>query len=80
MLNKLQSIPQIFKGLLIGFLVILMIRITYPISNYILGLFEAGTMKIVAILAYWMIIVFVTTFLIWIIMFQKNEGGTTQNG
>lgn len=80
MFNKLQSIPIIFKGILTGFLTIFMIYITYPITNLLLGLFNDGTMmKYSAVLAYWLIILFVTWFLLWITLF-KATGGGTQNG
>ena len=77
--NQLQSIPTIFKGILTGFLTILMIRITYPITNYILGLYTDGTiMKYVAVLIFWLIILFVTWFLLWIVIFKPKEA--EQNG
>lgn len=74
--NKLQSIPTIFKGLLMGFLTILMIYITYPIANHIMGLFTDGTMmKYASVIVFWLIIIFVTWVLSWIVLF-KPTGGT----
>lgn len=75
MLNKLQSIPTVFKALMMGFLTIMMIYICYPISNHIMGLFTTGTMMYYAsVIVFWLIIIFVTWFLMWVMLFQPQGG------
>ena len=73
MIKSLQSIPVIFKTLLLGVLMILMLSIVYPVSNHILGLFDSGMMKIAAVLGFWLIVIFVTWFLLWIIAFKQDK-------
>lgn len=72
-MQYITSIPRVFRGILIAFLILLMLRITYPIANTILNLFQAGIMKVAATLAYWLIILFVTWFLLWIFVFQPSK-------
>ena len=73
MLEMFQSIPRLIRGIFVAFLTIFLIRVTYPITNYILNLFEVGIMYYAAVLAYWLIIIFCVTVLVWITIF-KVEG------
>lgn len=77
-MNYLQTIPTIFKAIITGAIVILTITVTYPIANHILGLFETGSMmKYASVLIFWIIIIFVTWFLVWVQIFRAD---TTQGG
>lgn len=77
MINKLHSIPVIFKGIMTGFLTILMIYVTYPITDYLLALFTAGSMMAYAsVIVYYLVILFVTWFLLWVMLFKAPEGGS----
>ena len=57
--TKLATIPKVFRGLLTGFLILITLRVTTPIATYIFGIFDAGIMKVAAILAYYIVIIFV---------------------
>ena len=77
MLNQLQSIPTVFQSVMIGFLIVAVMWITYPIVNVILGLMTPGTMMYYAgVLGWFLVIIFVCWFLVWIKLFDK--GGQTQ--
>lgn len=78
MINHLSSIPRVFRGLMLGALIIFTLRVVQPIASYIIALFPTGNFRTVAILVYWLIIIFVTWFLIWIVVFKPDkikEGG-----
>lgn len=74
-IERIVSIPQLWGALLAAFLAILGVRITYPMANTILGLFDDGIMKAVAIFVMWFIYFTVTWVFTWLILFRKDEGG-----
>lgn len=75
MLKQLAPIPRILRGILCGFLAILGVRVTYPIANTILGFFQAGMMKTVAILVMWLVYVFILWVFVWAVMFAPEKQG-----
>lgn len=81
MIKQLAPIPNVIGGILCGFIAILGVRVTYPIANTILGLFNAGIMKTVAILVMWLVYVFVLWVMVWAKFFQpKLEAGGETHG
>lgn len=77
MLKQLSPIPNILGGIMIGFLAILGVRVTYPMASLILDMFDDGIMKVVAVLVMWLVYVFVLWVFVWIKFFEPKE---TQGG
>lgn len=73
MAYTIASIPQIFRAIFVAFLAVLMVRVTYPVANYILSIFPDGQMKVVAYFAYYFIIVTVMWVFVWLVILKPDN-------
>ena len=66
-------IPNILNAILSTFIAILMIRITYPIIEPIMDLWETSMMKAAAFVGMWLIYFFVLYVITWQLLFKKDN-------
>lgn len=76
-IQRISAMPQVFAGIMIGFLAILGVRVTYPFANAILGLWDTtNVMYVVAVLVMWLIYFFVLWIGVWMKFFEPRiQGG-----
>lgn len=72
-MQGITTAGKVFNGIICTFLAILMIRITFPIVNWIFSNWESNINRAAGWLVYWLIIIFVLYFLTWMIMFQEDK-------
>jgi len=75
--TSILTVPKIIGGFLIMFLTTIMVYITQPIAQAILGLnwTGGGMMKVAATLSMWLIYYFVIWNLTWRVIFTREQEG-----
>lgn len=69
------SVQNVWGAILMGFLAILGIRLTYPFVSSILDLWtETNIMKVAAIICMWLIYYFVLYWGVWMQLFSNPHG------
>lgn len=72
-IGKIAPIPNIIGGVLVAFLALLGLRITYPMADAVLNLWGSNTqMKIAATLVMYLVYVFILWVFVWAKFFKPE--------